>query len=260
MAVFRNIVLTGALTLGIATPALFAIAGLGAKYGLWDWRFGLLTLTRQVGPILAIGAIIVALAALVMALTAPRSRGLPVALLALALPAATLVRLDMVRRAARDIPPIHDIATDYATPIRFSEAMMQARGPTANPVKDAPEFNGRPLAEIVGESYPKLRPIVLDMGPEAASAAVVTAMQSLGWSPYVLDQDQIQIEASETSFWYGFVDDVAVTVAPTPDGGSILQMRSVSRVGQSDLGANAKRLEKLGEAIQNAAGATGSAP
>ena len=49
MAVVRNIVLTGALTLGIATPALFAIAGLGAKYGLWDWRFGLLTLTGKLG-------------------------------------------------------------------------------------------------------------------------------------------------------------------------------------------------------------------
>jgi uncharacterized protein (DUF1499 family) len=59
----------------------------------------------------------------------------------------------------------------------------------------------------------------------------------------------LRLEASVESFWFGFKDDVVLVV--TADGaGSAVDMRSVSRVGISDLGANAKRIEALLSALK----------
>ena len=54
-----------------------------------------------------------------------------------------------------------------------------------------------------------------------------------------------RIEATDTSMWFGFKDDVVVRVLPHPSGGSRVDVRSVSRVGGSDIGANAKRVRQF---------------
>jgi uncharacterized protein (DUF1499 family) len=57
------------------------------------------------------------------------------------------------------------------------------------------------------------------------------------------------IEATATTFWFGFKDDVVLRIRPTANG-SIVDVRSVSRVGQSDLGANAKRIRAILRGIE----------
>jgi uncharacterized protein (DUF1499 family) len=52
------------------------------------------------------------------------------------------------------------------------------------------------------------------------------------------------VEATATTFWFGFKDDVVVRVVANA-AGSRIDIRSVSRVGQSDIGANAARIEKF---------------
>ena len=100
-----------------------------------------------------------------------------------------------------------------------------------------------------------MRPLILEAAPETAFGSALTAAKSMGWAIKSENasgsSDGGTIEATATSFWYGFEDDIAIRIRPSEGGGSIVDVRSVSRVGGSDLGANAKRvgafLEKLSE-------------
>jgi uncharacterized protein (DUF1499 family) len=67
-----------------------------------------------------------------------------------------------------------------------------------------------------------------------------------GWEIAVVDPIEGRMEATETSRFFAFKDDVVIRVRPTEDGtGSIVDMRSISRVGVSDLGMNAKRVRSF---------------
>ena len=63
----------------------------------------------------------------------------------------------------------------------------------------------------------------------------------MGWQIVDANAREGRIEATATTFWFGFKDDVVVRIVPAP-GGSRVDVRSVSRVGVSDVGANAKRV------------------
>jgi uncharacterized protein (DUF1499 family) len=63
----------------------------------------------------------------------------------------------------------------------------------------------------------------------------------MGWQIIDSDQGQGRIEASATTVWFGFVDDVVIRIK-TVGSGSRIDVRSESRVGKSDIGANAKRI------------------
>ena len=83
--------------------------------------------------------------------------------------------------------------------------------------------------------------------PEAvAQAALVLAQQGL--EVVNVDVDNGRVEAVATTFWFGFKDDLVVRIQPTHTGSKI-DVRSVSRVGQSDLGANAARIAKFLQAF-----------
>ena len=85
-------------------------------------------------------------------------------------------------------------------------------------------------------------------GTDAERAAAIA--RDLGWEVVNEDPSQGIVEATDTTFWFGFKDDVAVRVRA--DGqGSRVDVRSVSRVGQGDLGANAQR---IGEFLQKMKG------
>ena len=71
----------------------------------------------------------------------------------------------------------------------------------------------------------------------------------MGWTVHTQDIDSGLIEATATTFWYGFKDDIIIRIRAGEGGGSVLDMRSISRVGQSDLGANAKRIRKFVKAL-----------
>jgi uncharacterized protein (DUF1499 family) len=66
------------------------------------------------------------------------------------------------------------------------------------------------------------------------------------------DREAMRVEAVATTFWFGFRDDVVVRIRPGAAGGSRVDVRSVSRVGQSDLGANAARIGRILEGLKGA--------
>ena len=135
------------------------------------------------------------------------------------------------------VPPIHDISTDLDDRIEFTPDLAAA---SAN--KDAQGQDRTMVDEMQKSGYPDLAPIQLALPPDQAFAkarAVAEAMP--GWQVTNADLESGRIEATATSRLFHFVDDIVIRVRPDA-GGSRVDLRSRSRVGQSDLGANAARI------------------
>lgn len=145
--------------------------------------------------------------------------------------------LGLVARG-RSVPMIHDISTDLAEPPAFSAAAREA--------DNRDQDMGYPLdtAEMQRAAYPDVKPISLAVAPEEAFTRAQRAATELGWQVTFSDPASGTFEATFTSAVFLFVDDVVVRARPeggAPDR-SRIDVRSRSRVGKSDLGANAARI------------------
>ena len=260
-----------ALCAAIFTILWFAVAALGTKWGWWPWQVGLGQMTIEVGPRIALAAVGVSLVAQVIALIkAPRKQAFIIALGATLIAAFTLFRLAGMGAQAGALPPLHDIQTDWSDPIQYSQAIMDARAAQGetNPVLDAPTVPdyaearwpgtaGRLVSELQEEAetkeagkgtvYPTMQSLYFDGSPAEVAAVAERVMDRKGWKivsavPEAPAADgAIQVEATATSGWFGFKDDIAVRVRP--EGGvTRVDIRSTSRVGLSDLGANSTRV------------------
>ncbi|MDO8794090.1 MAG: DUF1499 domain-containing protein [Vicinamibacterales bacterium] len=166
--------------------------------------------------------------------------GLAIGLLILLVP---LVTVAGNRRHARGLPSIHDITTDTTDPPRFIDAVSR-RVPGENTV----DYEGDGVARQQHAAYPDLQPLLVDEPAASVFARLLTAMQGLGWE--ILGQDAAagRIEATDTTFWFGFKDDVVVRIRP--DGPRTrVDVRSASRVGLGDVGTNARRIRTLTAAL-----------
>lgn len=256
----KRIIARTALALSLLVPVYFAVAALGVKFGLFDWRFGLGVLLVQWGPRLVIGALAIAVVALLVVLATRPRRGWVGAGVAVLIPALTLGYLGWVKQRSEAIPPIHDVSTNFEDAPQFSPAMMAARTMTSNanpvvsltvPISTLEKYQGprfddmadQSLGQVAREAYPDVMPLTVSVPPAAAFAAALQEAESRGWTIVTRDAATGVLEATAESFWFGFRDDLAVRVRPGPGGGSVIDARSVSRVGLSDLGANAARIE-----------------
>ena len=91
------------------------------------------------------------------------------------------------------------------------------------------------------EAYPWVKPLVSELQPQAAFQRAQQVVADMGLEIVAADAARRVVEATHTSFWFGFKDDMVVRIRPAGDG-SVIDVRSVSRVGQSDIGANARRI------------------
>jgi uncharacterized protein (DUF1499 family) len=144
---------------------------------------------------------------------------------------------------AESVPPIHDITTDLADPPAF-EAILPLRRDAPNPS----EYGGDSIATQQRAGYPDLGPLTLDAPPDAAFLRALEAARDMGWEIVESDPQRGRIEATATTLWFGFQDDVVVRVRPAPEG-SRVDVRSVSRVGRSDVGTNASRIREYLEMV-----------
>lgn len=251
MSKVRDVMVWLAVVAALAVPVYFAYAALGTKFGLHDWTFGFGLLTYQWGAKVMMGAAALAVLALIAAYFTPPRRGVMAALMALLVPAAGLGYGAYVRHQAQDIPPIHDISTDLEDPPAFSEAVAHARGEYSNSLDlvNKTTRDGAHFIDLQIEAYPDIQSIPTGLSPEAAFDVAEALVREQSWTLGRADRDAGSIEAMAESFWYGFKDDIVVRV--TPDGeGARIDMRSVSRVGGSDLGANAGRMRPFLEALR----------
>ena len=246
------------LFLGLLPVLLVLLGAVGTKLGWFDWRVGFGTLSVGWAPKAAFVGLAAGVIAVVLALVVGARRLWIAAVLAVLAPAAVLAGMNGLKTRAGN-NPVHDVSTDVDEPPMPSAALLRARGPDANPIERAPRMEvrkGRPEVEnwaddrvlrISADICPQARPVVLPDAPAEAEARVERALTEAGLQ--LRPGDELgRVEATHTSSWYEFKDDVIARIQPEGRG-SRVDLRSISRVGGSDLGANCARVTRIVEAL-----------
>lgn len=235
----------GLAWLGLAVSLLSALAllvsGPGTRVGLWSYgsAFGFMRWAAFGG----IAGAVIAVTALLLQLKFPAPGapwrgviGLILGVIAVGVPWYWLSK-------ARSVPPIHDITTDFADPPEF-QAVLALRAEAPN---DA-AYGGPEIARQQQQAYPQLDTLIFTQPPAQVFPHALAAARELGWEIVAAEEADGRIEATDTTAWFGFKDDVVIRVAPAQSGTAV-DIRSVSRVGRSDVGANAARIRKFSAAL-----------
>lgn len=214
-----------------------AISGPGYRMGWWPLpvAFGLLRWTTYA----AIAATLIGAVGTVLTRPGGTRRGFGYALAAMAIGAATMAGPLTLMWRARQVPPIHDISTDTDNPPQFV-AVLPLRAGAANPAT----YGGPDIAAQQKKTFPHIVPLALPVPPKEALARALAVAHGMGWTIIDTARDDGRIEATDTTPFFGFKDDVVIRVTAAPPG-STIDVRSVSRIGRSDLGANARRIERF---------------
>ena len=259
----RAVLLKLSLALTILAPLIFIVAALGVKVGLWGWPFGLLTLSRDVGPIVLISGLIVAVLAMVSAFIVQPRKGIVIAAIGLLVPIMGLGKLGQTKSTVEKLPFIHDVTTDTQDPPIFGEVVLAERAATKGvntadykgkmaPVTNKDGTKTQTLvAALQTKAYPQIRPLIINETEEAAFSRALETAKSMGWKIKEADQESGRIDATDSTFWYGFEDDITIRLRKSEGGGTLVDVRSLSRVGGSDLGKNAARIEAFLESLSN---------
>ncbi len=222
------------VTLVIIAAILLAAAGVGTRLGLWPFRTGFDLL--RYGTYCSSAAFFVAVAATLYSFKNGRHLGLLLALLATVSAAAlTAVPLNWKYTAQR-LPRIHDISTDITNPPAFV-ALLPLRKDSPNPAG----YGGPEVAALQRQGYPDIKTVVLELPQAGAYDRAIAAAVAMGWQIVAAVPLEGRIEATDTTFWFGFKDDIVIRIAPAGNR-SLADIRSVSRVGVSDVGTNARRI------------------
>ncbi len=217
----------------LVSAAGAAVSGWGTRADLWSFGVGFRILAWAV-----VGALLGAVLSLIGLIGTGKGKkrgrlravlGVMVGAVVAGFPAVYMVK-------ARSVPAIHDITTDWENPPAFSAIAPIRRG-APNPV----EYGGAVVADQQRKAYPDIQPMLLDLPAGQAFDRALEAAREMGWEIVDANPAHGRIEATATTFWFGFKDDVVVRVSAT-DTGSRFDIRSLSRVGRSDVGANAARI------------------
>jgi uncharacterized protein (DUF1499 family) len=232
-AVTAALAWTGA---GIVLVCALAAAASGPGYsmGFWTVRTGF-TILRWSAQIAA-GAGIVSLAAIALAAIRGTGVQLAVSLAGFAIAAALVLPAWSLQNTASQVPRIHDITTDTENPPQFV-ALLPVRMTSPN----GAAYGGAKVAAAQKAAYPDIQPARLAVPPAQAFERALAAARDMGWEIAAAEQAEGRIEATATTFWFRFKDDVVIRIAAEGEA-SKLDIRSMSRIGRSDLGANARRI------------------
>jgi uncharacterized protein (DUF1499 family) len=159
----------------------------------------------------------------------PARIALVLALVAVAYP------LSEIQKGAR-LPRIHDITTDPVDPPNFVDI-----APLRQDAPNGEVYGGEKVAQLQATAYPDIAPIILPLAPEAAFEKARAAVAKLGWHIVAAVPDAGRLEATDTTIWFRFPLDIVIRIRPDGEG-SRVDVRSVSRIGDADRGANAARI------------------
>jgi hypothetical protein len=181
-------------------------------------------------------------------------RGAGQAAFGFALAAALIAYPVYLAAAAFVLPPINDVSTDLASPPTFllsTKARAAREGAEPPPSSEATRAAQR-------AAYPDLETVRVEMDSTEAYRLALRAASDLGWSivdsepPNLAGDGSALIEATDRSLFFGFVSDIAIRIRPGATRTAI-DIRSVSRVGNHDFGANARRVRRFIAAVKEAA-------
>ena len=213
----------------------FPIAVIGFRLGLFPFTtsFTLMLATAGLSAIVFMVGMLVSFIKRSQAVTAKSAR--TAAMIAL-LP---LIGLGTQAFKGSSLPEIHNISTDLSNPPAFDK-VIALRSDSDNSL----EYNIDELASIQSAAYPNVKTLLTDLSPSEAHAKSKSIFESMGLDLVNSDVEKGIIEATHQSALWGFKDDIVVRITVSGEKTAI-DLRSVSRIGRSDLGANAARIEKF---------------
>ena len=239
-----------ALLLSLGAIAAALVAAVGSGQGAWHFRFGLTVLRYAFFAAIAGGVLAIAAILLSLRSGGRRSPGF-VALAASILFVAYLGNLILT---ARSVPAIHDVTTDLDDPPRFRALQLREDN-----LETVPDDGDAALAAMDAEerwkalhrrAYGDVATMRVPWTVEETIERARTVAEEKGWAIAYFNPDAGILEATDTTFFFRFKDDVAVRARPHPEGGTAVDMRSVSRVGVSDVGVNAERVRDFLEDLR----------
>lgn len=196
------------LWVALVAAVLLGASGLGVRFGLWHFSTGF----RMLAWAAYLGIASAAVALLLFLFRRYRTGGLAVLLCAVLVGVMVAAVPIGLRNRAYAAPLINEITTqvEKASPLQL-------------------------------KGYPDIQPLIVDAPPGGAFVTAKAVAQEMNWEVTGEDAKAGTITAVATTFWFGFKDDVEIRVAPHGKG-SRIDLRSKSRVGVGDAGANAKRI------------------
>ncbi len=254
---------------------LATLVALGlALYGALGFKYGMLPLGEallgyfRVAVVMFMGTAAVGALLTVILVFRSYKGGLISAILAAGVSLVVVGLVGPQVQTGRAVPPIHDISTDTQTPPAFQAILpVRAEWCAQQHIVDSggcnpsdyvrnpdylPGFLGQetapPISDLQAEAYPEIRPLTFLEDREAVFDRALAAAEGLGWTIVAAEREEGRIEASDTSFWFGFVDDVVIRIDEGATS-TILDIRSQSRIGRSDVGVNARRITAFKERL-----------
>jgi hypothetical protein len=236
---------TGFLLSSIALSAAIG-AGTGTRFGYWGFRQGFKFLNWA--AYIGVAGTALSLGGAIFARPGRKRRGFLLATFGIALGALSFGVPGNWYRIAKTVPLIHDVTTDTENPPKFV-SILPLRGDAPN----SAEYGGPEIAAKQRAAYPDLRTLEIGISPAKAYDHALATSRRMGWRIVDGNPAEGRIEATATTRWFGFKDDVVIRILPASNNGCRLDIRSVSRVGISDVGTNASRirtfLKKFNELI-----------
>jgi uncharacterized protein (DUF1499 family) len=231
---------------GLAVLAAIAgaLSGFGTRWGWWPFLIGFTILKWAASAGLA--AALVSLASAVVTVRGRLQRGVVLSAAGLILGLAMAGIPWSWMHKAEKLPRIHDITTDTKNPPRFQSVLALRKN-----ALNSTEYEGHKIAKQQQAAYPDIRPLLLAVPKAKAFDRALATARSMGWLIVDASPGEGRIEATDTTFWFGFTDDVVVRVTAAP-GGSLVDVRSESRVGLSDIGTNAARVHSFLSKLEQA--------
>ncbi len=224
---------------GLAALAVIAgaLSGFGTRWEWWPFPVGFTVLKWAAYAGLA--AALVSLAGAVVTRQGRLQRGVVLSAAGIILGLAMAGIPWSWMHKAEKLPRIHDITTDTKNPPRFQSVLALRKN-----ARNSTEYEGHKIAKQQLAAYPDIKPLLLAVPKDQAFDRALATARSMGWLIVDASPGEGRIEATDTTFWFGFKDDVVVRVTAAP-GGSRVDVRSESRVGLSDIGVNAARIRSF---------------
>lgn len=245
MRILPNVAKTGCAAF-VVSLAIGLVASLGTRFGYWTVHFGhdvLYPYCLIAGTV----SLVLGLAWVLGAMIANDSTGARYGFAAVVGSGLILIGPLYDYASHLGMPPIHDITTDTEHPPPFVSLLTQRDGSTNPPTYDGPNkimFDGKlaTVSSLQHKYYAPIKSAALLMAPEKMFKRAVDASYGMGWNIVAIVPDEGRVEATDTTWLFGYTDDIVIRVKPAGMGAR-LDIRSKARVGNDDQGRNAARVK-----------------
>ncbi|WP_420607741.1 DUF1499 domain-containing protein [Novosphingopyxis sp.] len=236
------------LILGAGAGLWGLFSAVGTGWGFWDYVSGLTGV--KYAFFLAIFTLVIAIAVFFWRRRKGMRNRMPRLIIGALSAAIFAGYIGYWLMVGSSLPAIHDISTDLADPPQFTALKVRADNWDAIPGADDSDMTGlsprQRWALLHQKGYADIRSVRVNVPVADVIAAADRLAEDRGWDIVAADQARGRLEATATVSAFRFKDDIVLRVRPAAGGqGSIIDMRSVSRVGQSDLGVNAERVRSF---------------